>query len=219
MNPQEVAAKLDDKSIKILRLLLDEEQFLNAGIPATLLTPAVKKEYGWTNQTVLRRFRKLNDAGLVRLSDVDRDWPEYDRYPRPPKAIERRAEVDQIREILNHWDGRGTRSPSQLTDDLADLDHRIDTTGERLTQRIDALQSKQYHHYRYHATLDRERARRRKPALYLALGALGGYLLLLLVIVLLAPALLASVLVGGLGVILGLAFGVGGVTYLRGSPL
>jgi DNA-binding Lrp family transcriptional regulator len=219
MNPSEVAAQLDDKSIKILRLLLREERFLNPGIPATLLTPTVKKEYGWTNQTVLRRFRKLRDAGLVRLSDVDSTWPEYDRYPRPPKAIERCVEADDLRDVLDHWDGRDTRSPAQLTDDLADLDHRIDATDDRLTGRIDALERKQYGHLRQHALADRERALLRKRALTVAVGAVIAYLLVVGAVVLVAPDLLASVLIGGVGGALGVAVGIGSAVYARGSPL
>jgi len=219
MTPSEVAAQLDDKSIKVLRLLLREERFLNPGIPATLLTPTVKKEYGWTNQTVLRRFRKLRDAGLVRLSDVDEYQPEHDRYPRPPKAIERCVEADELRDVLDHWDGRGTRSPAQLTDDLADLDHRIDATNDRLTNRTDAIESKQYGHLRQHALADRERAHRRKRALTLAVGAVVAYLVVVVAVVLVAPELLASVLIGGVGGALGVAVGIGSAVYARSSPL
>ena len=215
MNPSEVAAQLDDKSIKILRLLLREERFLNPGIPATLLTPTVKKEYGWTNQTVLRRFRKLRDAGLVRLSDVDSTRPEYDRYPRPPKAIERCVEADELRDVLDHWDGRDTRSPTQLTDDLADLDHRIGATDDRLTNRTDALERKQYGHLHQHALADRERARRRKRALTVAVGAAVAYLLVIVAVVFAVPELLASVLIGGIGGALGVAVGMGVVAYAR----
>ena len=219
MNPHEVAADLDDKSIQILRLLLREERHLNPGIPATLLTPTVKKEYGWTNQTVLRRFRTLHDAGLVRFSDVDSDWPEHDRYPRPPKAIERCVEADDLRDVLAHWDGRDTRSPAQLTDDLADLDHRIGATDDRLTNRIDAMESKQYRHLRQHALTDRKRASLRKRALTVAIGAVAAYLLVVVAVVLAAPELLANVLVGGVGGALGVAVGIGSAAYVRGSPL
>ena len=215
MNPHEIAADLDDKSIQVLRLLLREERHLNPGIPATLLTPTVKKEYGWTNQTVLRRFRTLHDAGLVRFSDVDSDWPEHDRYPRPPKAIERRVEASELRDVLDHWGGRGTRSPAQLTDDLDDLDHRIDATDDRLTKRIDIIERKQYGHLRQHALTERERARRRRRALTVAVGAVAAYLVVVVAVVLVAPDLLASVLVGGVGGALGVAVGMGVAAYTR----
>ena len=215
MNTHEVAADLDDKSIKILRLLLREERHLNPGLRGTLTTPNVTKEYGWTNQTVLRRFRKLRDAGLVYFSDVSSELPAHHRYPRPPKAIERSVEASELREIVNNWDSRGTRSPAQLTDDLADLDHRLDIIDDRHTNRTDALQSKLYGHRRYHATIDRERARLRKPALYLAAGAVVAYLLVVVVIVLFAPELLASVLIGGVGGIFGVAVGIGVAAYAR----
>ena len=219
MNTHEVAAGLDDKSIKILRLLLRKERHLNPGLRGTLTTPNVTKEYGWTNQTVLRRFRKLRDAGLVYFSDVSDELPAHHRYPRPPKAIERSIEAGELREILNHWDSRGTRSPAQLTEDLEDLDHRIDTTDDRHTNRTDALQSKLYGHRRYHATIDRDRARLRKPAFYLAGGAVVAYLVVVVVVVLAAPELLASVLIGGVGGTLGVAAGIGSVVYVRGSSL
>ena len=220
MNPHEVAADLDDKSIQILHLLLREERHLNPGIPATLLTPTVKKEYGWTNQTVLRRFRTLHDAGLVRFSDVDSDWPEHDRYPRPPKAIERRVEASELRDVLDHWGGRGTRSPAQLTDDLDDLNHRITATDDRLTNRIDAIESKLQNAVRTQATAERARSRFRRLATlagYIALAALLAYLLVLIWVVLSAPELLVSVLIGGVGAILGVAAGIGGAAYARSS--
>jgi hypothetical protein len=217
MNPHEVAGSLDDKSIEILQLLVDQERHLNPGLRGTLTTPTVKRECGWTNQTVLRRFRKLEQAGLVRLSDVDSTWPEYDRYPRPPKAIERAFDVDasDIREIINLWDGRDTRSPAQLTDDLDDLRHRIGATDDRLTNRSDALQSKQYRHFRQHALGDRERARRRDRALIVAVGAAIAYLLVVIAVVFTAPDLLASVLIGGIGGVLGVAIGMGVAAYTR----
>lgn len=220
MNPHEVAADLDDKSIQILRLLLREERFLNTGVLATLLTPTVKQEYGWTNQTVLRRFRKLRDAGLVTLSDVDSDWPEHDRYPRPPKAIERCVEADTLRDVLDHWDGRRTRSPAQLTDDLDDLDHRIDATDDRLTNRIDAIQTKQYRHLRHHALADRRRAHFTTRALYLSLGALAASLIILLVVALRAPNLLITVLIAAFLAVLAVALLAGASIYAlaRRSP-
>ena len=214
MNPHEVAADLDDKSIQVLRLLLREERHLNPGIPATLLTPTVKKEYGWTNQTVLRRFRTLHDAGLVRFSDVDSDWPEHDRYPRPPKAIERRVEASELRDVLDHWGGRGTRSPTQLTDDL---DHRIDATDDRLTNRIDAIQSKQYRHLRHHALADRRRAHLTTRALYLSLGALATSFIIFLVVALRAPNLLTTVLIAALLAVLAVALLAGASIYTLGS--
>jgi hypothetical protein len=221
MNPHEVAGSLDEKSIEILRLLLGQERHLNPGLRGTLTTPTVKRECGWTNQTVLRRFRKLEQAGLVRLSDVDSTWPEYDRYPRPPKAIERAFDIEtsDIREVINHWDGRDARSPAQLTDDLDDLRHRIGATDDRLTNRIDTLQSKQYRYLRQHALADRRRGRRRKRALAVAVGAVIVYLLVVVAVVLFAPELLTSVLIGGIGGALGVAVGIGSAAYARGSPL
>jgi hypothetical protein len=217
MNPHEVAGSLDDKSIQILQLLVDQERHLNPGLRGTLSTPTVKRECGWTNQTVLRRFRKLEQAGLVRLSDVDSTWPEYDRYPRPPKAIERAFDVDasDIREIISLWDGREARSPAQLTDDLDDLRHRIGATDDRLTNRIDALQSKQNRHLRQHALADREHARHRERALAVAVGAVVVYLLMVVAVVLVAPELLASVLISGVGGVLGVAVGMGVAAYAR----
>lgn len=217
MNPHEVAGSLDDKSIQILQLLVDQERHLNPGLRGTLTTPTVKRECGWTNQTVLRRFRKLEETGLVRLSDVDSTWPEYDRYPRPPKAIERAFDVDasDIREVINLWDGRDTRSPAQLTDDLDDLRHRIGATDDRLTNRIDAIQRKQYAHLRQHALADRRHARRRDRALIVAVGAAITYLIGVIAVVFTAPDLFASVLIGGVGGVLGVAGGIGVAAYAR----
>lgn len=215
MNPHEVAADLDDKSIKILRLLLREGRFLNEGVPVTLSTPTVKSEQGWTNQTILRRFRKLRDAGLVRLLEVKPGDYEYEHYPRPPKQIKLDTTTSDIQEVISHWGGRETRSPARLTDDLDDIDHRIDATDDRLTHRIDALQSKQYAHLRQHALADRERARRQDRALIVAVGAAIAYLLVVVAVVFTAPDLLASVLIGGIGGALGVAAGIGVEAYSR----
>ena len=215
MNTHEVAADLDDKSIKILQLLLDEGRNLHKDVPVTLTTPTVKSEYGWTNQTILRRFRKLRDAGLVRLHEVKPGSYEYEHYPLPPKKIKLDASASDIRQIIINWDGREARSPARLTDDLDDIDHRIDATDDRLTGRIDAIQSKQYAHLRQHALADRERARRRKRALIVAVGAVVVYLVVVVAVVLAAPELLASVLIGGIGGALGVAVGMGVVAYAR----
>ena len=176
------------------------------------LSPPHRQARVWLdNQTVLQRFRKLEEAGLIRLSDVDSTWPEYDRYPRPSKAIERAFDVNtsDIREVIDHWDGRDGRSPAQLTDDLR---HRIGATDDRLTGRIDTLESKQYGHLRQHALVDRERARRRKRALVVAVGAIVVHLI---VIVIAVPELLASVLIGGIGGALGVTVGMGVGAYAR----
>ena len=218
MNPHEVAADLDDKSIKILHLLLREGRFLDKDVPVTLSTPTVKSEHGWTNQTILRRFRKLRDAGLVRLLEVKPGNPEYEHYPRPPKQIKLHTSASDIREVISHWSGRETRSPARLTDDLDDIDHRIDAIDDRLTKRIDALQSKQYRHLRQHALADRERARRRDRALVVAVGAAIAYLLVVIAVVFTVPDLLASVLIGGIGGALGVAAGIGVAAYARSEP-
>ena len=116
------------------------------------------------------------------------------------------------------WDGRGTRSPAQLTDDLNDLDHRIDATDDRLTKRIDAIESKLQKAIRTQALAERARSRFRrlaKLAGYIGLAALLGYLLVLIWVVLSAPELLTSVLIGGIGAILGVAASIGGAVYAR----
>ncbi|WP_049901556.1 hypothetical protein [Halococcus agarilyticus] len=140
--------------------------------------------------------------------------PEHDRYPRPPKAIERCVEADTLRDVLDHWDGRGTRSPAQLTDDLDDLDHRIDTTDDRLTNRIDAIQTKQYRHLRHHALADRRRAHFTTRALYLSLGALAASVIILLVLALRAPHLLTTILLAAVLAVLTVALLAGASIYV-----
>ena len=194
MNTHEVAADLDDKSIKILRLLLREERHLNPGLHATLTTPMVTREYGWTNQTVLRRFRKLRDVGLVNFGDVRSELPDHDRYPRPPKAIDRCIGADELREILAEWNGRETRSPAQLTTDLENLDYRIDSIDDLHTNRTDALQSALDDHLDHHNAADRHRAHLSTRALYISVGALASSIVVLLALALLAPDLLITVL-------------------------
>lgn len=81
-------------------------------------------------------------------------------------------------------------------------------TAGSLTGRIDALQRKQYVHLRQHTLADREPSAR-KRALALAVGALVAYLLVVVAVMLAAPDLLVSVLIGGIGEALGVAVGMG----------
>ena len=58
-------------------------------------------------------------------------------------------------------------------------------------------------------------ASRRKRALAVAVGAIVVYLLVIVAVVLAAPELLASVLIGGIGGAFGVAVGMGIVAYAR----
>ncbi len=66
---------------------------------------------------------------------------------------------------------------------------------------MDALQSKQYAHLRQHALA--------------VAGAAVAYLLVVVAVVFTAPELLASVRIGGIGGILGVAAGIGVAAYAR----
>ncbi len=56
-----------------------------------------------------------------------------------------------------------------------------------------------------------------KPAGYLAAGALVAYLVVVVAVIFVAPGLLTSVLIGGITGALGVAVGIGGVVYARGT--
>ena len=72
---------------------------------------------------------------------------------------------------------------------------------------------------RQQAETERSRAELRalaKPAGYVAAGSVGAYLVLLVVVYLLAPGLVASVVIAGIVVVLGIGFAGGAALYVRG---
>jgi hypothetical protein len=62
---------------------------------------------------------------------------------------------------------------------------------------------------------DCHHARLRRRAFDLAVGVVGAYLLVVVAVVFAAPGLLASVLIGAIGGVLGVAVGIGVAAYAR----
>ena len=87
-------------------------------------------------------------------------------------------------------------------------------------RRLTAVEDKQAGLTREQAEAARTRARLRglaKPAGYLAAGAVGVYLVVVVAVAVLAPGLVASALIGGFTGALGVAVGIGVALYARGS--
>lgn len=91
-------------------------------------------------------------------------------------------------------------------------------------RRLTTVENKQVGIARQQAEAERVRARLRRlaePASYLVVGALAVYIVVLVAVFFVAPGLLASVLIGGIGGALGVAVGTGVAVYARSesSPL
>jgi hypothetical protein len=201
-DPNDLAAQLDAKSVTILRMIAGHHRDF-------VTTNDVKRKHGWDNAVVLRRFRKLDSLGLADMREADDINLTYDHsLPRPPKYIDRR-DRDRIQSVLTAWDGRGTLSPAQLTDEIDDIDHRIDATEDHLRDHIDAVERKLDGVVRQQAHTQRDRAqlsRAAKPAGYGIIGALVTSLVVLVGISLATPEMVAVVLVAAL-VVIAVGFG------------
>ena len=96
---------------------------------------------------------------------------------------------------------------------------RDDVSGAE--RRLTTVEDKQVGLAREQAEAARTRAQLRRlaqPAGYVVVGALAAYLVVLVAVFLLAPELLASVLIGGIGGALGVAVGTGVAVYAHGEP-
>jgi chromosome segregation ATPase len=88
--------------------------------------------------------------------------------------------------------------------------------------RLTTVEDKQVGLAREQAEAARTRARvgrLAKPAGYLTAGTFAAYLVALVAVVLVAPGLVASVVVGGITGLLGVAVGISGMVYARGAGL
>jgi phage shock protein A len=150
----------------------------------------------------LAHIRDHHDEYFNRVSSVEKESED---------SRERSKEAKQgVKELRGAVEARATvESMESVSEDVSGLERRLT-----------AVESKQDGLAREQAEAAHTRAlvsRLAKPAGYVAAGALAVYLLVLVVVLVVAPGLLVSVLVGGATGALGVAVGIGGMVYARGT--
>lgn len=137
--------------------------------------------------------------------------------------------VEYLRERTQAVRGRSIGNRNRLESVEEDVEERatidaVDEVRDGLSgagRRLIVVEDKQAGIARQQAEAERERAHLRrlaKPAGYLVVGALAAYLVVLVAVFLIAPELLASVLIGGVGGAFGVAVGTSAAVYAYGMP-
>lgn len=165
--------------------------------------------------------RYKNQVGEVR-EQIDAIRDDHDDYFRRVHAVEKESEdshdrskeakqaVEQLSEAVGAR--ATTETVGEIQNDVSRLQRRQSVTAHRQAGLA-----------RQQAATERSRAQLRalaKPARYVAVGSVGAYLVLLVVVYLLAPGLLASAVIAGIVALLALVGGGGAALYMqaRRSP-
>jgi len=168
----------------------------------------------------LSRYKNQVDEVREEIAHVRDD---HDEYFRRVNSVEKESEdsrerskdakhaVEELREEV------GARATTETVGELQ-------TDVSRLQRRQGVIEHRQAGLARQQAMTERSRAELRalaKPAGYVAAGSVVAYLALLVVVYLLAPGLVASAVIAGIVVVLGIGFVGGAALYIHGarSPL
>jgi hypothetical protein len=163
----------------------------------------------------LSRYKNQVDEVREQIGHVQDD---HDQYFRRVRSVEKESEdsrerskeakqaVGELREAVGAR--ATTETVGELQDDVSHLQRRQSVTEHR-----------QVGLARQQAETERSRAELRalaKPAGYVAAGSVVAYLALLVVVYLLVPGLVASAVIAGIVVVLGIGFAGGAALYARG---
>lgn len=150
----------------------------------------------------LEHIRDHHDEYFNRVRSVEKESEDSRE-----RSKEAKQGVEELREAV------GARATIESVEGVSG-----DVSG--VERRLAAVESKQGGLAREQAEAARTRAlvgRLAKPAGYVAAGALAVYLVVLIAVLVLAQGLLVSVLAGGATGALGVAVGIGGMVYARGT--
>jgi hypothetical protein len=174
------------------------------------------KESVQTYRKKLHRLKRRVERAEDDIEEVEDDQRERGK---DVEYLRERSQAIRMRSI-----GNNNRLDS-LEDDVeerATID-RVDGMSNDVSgveRRLTTVEDKQVGLAREQAEAARTRAllrRLAKPAGYVVVGAVVAYLVVLATVFLLAPELLASVLIGGITGLLGVAVGTGIAVYIRGA--
>ena len=169
-------------------------------------------------QAYRKKISRIKNQIEETREDMDEIADQQWRDGRTLETLEERSEDNRERSKRT-----GTRvdSVEEAVETRATVED-LDAVGEslnRVEERLNGIEDKQAGIVRQQAGTERDRAELRglaNPAGYVAVGALSGYLVMLVVLFVIAPGLLASAIIAGIVALLAVAFGVGVVIYSRG---
>ena len=180
-------------------------------------------EAGTSAKESVQTYRKKLHRLKRRVERAEEDVEEVEDDQR-----ETSKDVEYLRERTQAVRGRSIGNNNRLdsleddVEERATIDRvdgvRDDVSG--VERRLMTAEDKQGGLAREQAEAARTRAQLRrlaKPAGYLVVGALAAYIVVLVVVFFVAPDLVASVLIGGIGGALGVAVGTGVTVYARGT--
>jgi hypothetical protein len=172
-------------------------------------------------QTYRKKLHRLKRRVERAEDDVEAIEDDEEENAKDVEYLRERSQAIRMRSIGNN---NRLDSLEEDVEERATID-RVDGLRDGVSgveRRLAAVESKQAGLAREQAEAARIRAlvgRLTKPAGYVAGGALAVYLVVLIAVLVLAQGLLASVLVGGATGTLGVAVGIGGMVYARGTGL
>lgn len=149
----------------------------------------------------LEHIRDHHDEYFRRVSAVEKESEDSRE-----RSKEAKQGVEELREAV------GARA---TTETVGEVQNEV----SRLQQRQRVTEDRQAGLARQQAQIERSRAELRalaKPAGYVAVGSVGTYLVLLVVVYLLAPGLVASAVIAGIVAILVLVGAGGAALYIQG---
>jgi hypothetical protein len=172
-------------------------------------------------QTYRKKLHRLKRRVERAEDDVEAIEDDEEENAKDVEYLRERSQAIRMRSIGNNnrLDSLEDDVEERATVGRAD-DLREDVSG--VERRLATVEGKQVGLAREQAEAVRTRAlvgRLAKPAGYVAGGALAAYLVVLIAVFVLAQGLLVSVLVGGAAGALGVAVGIGGMVYARGTGL
>jgi hypothetical protein len=174
------------------------------------------KESVQTYRKKLHRLKRRVERAEEDVEEVEDDQRES---AKDVEYLRERSQAIRMRSIGNNnrldslEDDVEERATIDRVDDMSD-----DVSGAE--RRLATVENKQAGLAREQAEAARTRARLRrlaKPARYVAVGALVTYLVVLVAVFFLAPEFVASVVIGGIAGVLGVAVGTGVAVSARGT--
>jgi DNA-binding PadR family transcriptional regulator len=174
------------------------------------------KESVQTYRKKLHRLKRRVERAEEDVEEVEDDQRESNK---DIEYLRERSQAIRMRSIGNN---NRLDSLEEDVEERATID-RVDGVSDDVSgveRRLMTVEDKQVGLAREQAEAARTRALvgwLAKPAGYVAGGALVVYLSVLIAVLVLAQGLLASVLVGGATGVLGVAVGIGGMVYMRGT--
>lgn len=164
----------------------------------------------------LHRVKRRVERAEETVEEIEDDQEANDKdieYLRERSQAVRKRSIRNNNWLESLQDDVDERATIEAVNELRD---GLNGTECRLT----SVEDKQVGIVRQQAEAERTRARLRrvaKPAGYVAVGAIVAYLVVLVTVFLLVPELLASVVIGGIAGVLGIAVGTGVAVYTRGA--